>query len=75
MRRLLGVGQIGCVASLPDLGYLNFHPRIEMVYQINFSANCICLDDVVVGAVNRPATAFTVPSGFKTLRFALFGGL
>ena len=75
MARGLEVGQRGILVSLPRWGVTAVNPRIATVYQMNFSANCICLEDVVVGLVNRPAMLFVVPSGFKTLRFALLGGL
>ena len=68
-------GQRGILVSLPRWGVTAVNPSIAIDYQMNFSANCICLEDVVVGLVNRPAMLFVVPSGFKTLRFALLGGL
>ena len=50
---------------LPYLDTLIFHARIENVYQINFNANCICLDEVVVLDI-KPAVVFGAPATVKT---------
>ena len=63
----------GGTASLRVCVPLSFRSCVALVYQMNFSANCICLELVEVDDI-RPALEFVAPDAVKTCRATGAGG-